>query len=182
MGATKAVLALGLVLCVGQAAAGLVPAGHSLGMTPLPRADGRMSGRTSLHRRPVLAAAMPGDSLVEEVFVDGFRNFINIYQNLLVGSVLLSWFPQSRSYPFLQPLFNVCDPYLNTFRGILPSLGGIDFSPILAFTLLNALGGAMVSLGAETPAAKSFAPPRQVGFCETLVDRHFASQLAAFRR
>ena len=179
---TRSALALGLTLCVGQAVAGLVPAGHGLSTAMLPLANSRMSSRTSLRRRPVLAAAMPGDSFAEEVFVDGFRNFINIYQNLLVGSVLLSWFPQSRSYPFLQPLFNVCDPYLNAFRGILPSLGGIDFSPILAFTLLNALGGAMVSLGAETPAAKSFAPPRQVGFCETLVDRHFASQLAAFRR
>jgi uncharacterized protein YggT (Ycf19 family) len=179
---TRSALALGLTLCVGQAVAGLVPAGHGLSTAMLPLANSRMSSRTSLRRRPVLAAAMPGDSFAEEVFVDGFRNFINIYQNLLVGSVLLSWFPQSRSYPFLQPLFNVCDPYLNTFRGILPSLGGIDFSPILAFTLLNALSGAMVSLGAETPEAKSFGPPRKVGFCEAMVDRQFASQLAVFRR
>ena len=179
---TRSALALGLTLCVGQAVAGLVPAGHGLSTAMLPLANSRMSSRTSLRRRPVLAAAMPGYSFAEEVFVDGFRNFINIYQNLLVGSVLLSWFPQSRSYPFLQPLFNVCDPYLNTFRGILPSLGGIDFSPILAFTLLNALSGAMVSLGAETPEAKSFGPPRKVGFCEAMVDRQFASQLAVFRR
>ena len=179
---TRSALALGLTLCVGQAVAGLVPAGHGLSTAMLPLANSRMSSRTSLRRRPVLAAAMPGDSFAEEVFVDGFRNFISIYQNLLVGSVLLSWFPQSRSYPFLQPLFNVCDPYLNTFRGILPSLGGIDFSPILAFTLLNALSGAMVSLGAETPEAKSFGPPRKVGFCEAMVDRQFASQLAVFRR
>lgn len=31
----------------------------------------------------------------------------------------------------------LCDPYLNLFRGLLPPLGNIDFSPILAFILLN---------------------------------------------
>ena len=34
----------------------------------------------------------------------------------------------------------MCDPYLNAFRGLLPNLGGIDFSPILAFTVLNVRG------------------------------------------
>ena len=31
----------------------------------------------------------------------------------------------------------ICDPYLNLFRGIIPPVGGIDFSPILAFVVLN---------------------------------------------
>lgn len=35
------------------------------------------------------------------------------------------------------PLATLCDPYLNAFRGLVPNLGGIDFSPILAFTVLN---------------------------------------------
>ncbi|KAJ1490201.1 hypothetical protein T484DRAFT_3367789 [Baffinella frigidus] len=112
-----------VTLCVGHAAAGLIPAVHGISSGAMPLAGGRGSGRTPLRRRPLLAAAIPGESLGEEVFVDGFRNFINIYQNLLIGSVLLSWFPQSRSYPLLQPLFNVCDPYLNAFRGVIPAIG-----------------------------------------------------------
>ena len=82
-------------------------------------------------KRSMCAVAIPGDGLAEEVFVRGFGNFINIYQNLLIGTVLLSWFPQARGVGALQPLFNICDPYLNAFRGIIPPIGGIDLSPIL---------------------------------------------------
>ena len=31
----------------------------------------------------------------------------------------------------------MCDPYLNAFRGILPPVFGIDFSPFLAFAVLQ---------------------------------------------
>jgi len=48
------------------------------------------------------AVAIPGDGVIEDVFVRGFGNFINVYQNLLIGTVLLSWFPQSRSVGALQ--------------------------------------------------------------------------------
>jgi YggT family protein len=45
----------------------------------------------------------------------------------------------------------VCDPYLNIFRGIIPPLGGLDLSPILAFLVLNALTGTAAALPAELP-------------------------------
>jgi YggT family protein len=44
---------------------------------------------------------------------------------------------------WLNPPFSVLsqltDPYLNVFRSIIPPLGGIDLSPILAFLLLSFL-------------------------------------------
>ena len=33
----------------------------------------------------------------------------------------------------------ITDPYLNAFRGLIPPLGGIDLSAILAFIVLNLL-------------------------------------------
>ena len=33
----------------------------------------------------------------------------------------------------------ITDPYLNAFRGLIPPLGGIDLSAILAFLALNLL-------------------------------------------
>ncbi|MEC4819342.1 MAG: YggT family protein [Scytonema sp. PMC 1069.18] len=66
--------------------------------------------------------------------------FIQIYSLLLVIRVLLSWFPNVNWFnqPFAA-LSQITDPYLNMFRSIIPPLGGIDFSPILAFLLLNVL-------------------------------------------
>ncbi|MBD2775393.1 YggT family protein [Iningainema tapete] len=64
--------------------------------------------------------------------------FIQIYSFLLLIRVLLTWFPSINWYnqPFAA-LSQITDPYLNLFRSIIPPLGGIDFSPILAFLLLN---------------------------------------------
>ncbi|UKO98060.1 YggT family protein [Nostoc sp. UHCC 0870] len=64
--------------------------------------------------------------------------FLTIYSYLLITRVLLTWFPQINWYnqPFAA-LSQVTDPYLNLFRSIIPPLGGMDFSPILAFVALN---------------------------------------------
>ncbi|MCI02954.1 YGGT family protein, partial [Trifolium medium] len=45
----------------------------------------------------------------------------------------------------------VCDPYLNVFRGLIPPLGGLDLSPILAFLVLNAFTSTAAALPAELP-------------------------------
>ncbi|MFS8799134.1 MULTISPECIES: YggT family protein [unclassified Synechococcus] len=64
--------------------------------------------------------------------------FIVIYNALLIVRILLSWFPQLNwSNPILSVLSQLTDPYLNLFRGIIPPIGGLDFSPWLAFILLS---------------------------------------------
>ncbi|PSN17040.1 YggT family protein [filamentous cyanobacterium CCP5] len=64
--------------------------------------------------------------------------FLQIYTVLLIIRILLSWFP---NVDWMSPPFSVLsqltDPYLNIFRSIIPPLGGIDLSPILAFLLLQ---------------------------------------------
>ncbi|QLE57631.1 YggT family protein [Nostoc sp. TCL26-01] len=64
--------------------------------------------------------------------------FITIYSYLLIIRVLLTWFPNINWYnqPF-SALSQITDPYLNLFRSIIPPLGGMDFSPILAFLVLT---------------------------------------------
>ncbi len=64
--------------------------------------------------------------------------FINIYTALLLVRILLTWFPQVNwfSQPFAT-LAQLTDPYLNIFRSIIPPLGGMDFSPLLALLLLS---------------------------------------------
>lgn len=78
--------------------------------------------------------------------------FIQIYSLLLIVRVLLSWFPNINWYnqPFAA-LSQVTDPYLNLFRSIIPPLGGMDFSPILAFLLLNVISTLLSSLSVALP-------------------------------
>lgn len=80
--------------------------------------------------------------------------FTSIYIVCILGYVLLSWIqlPYSGVAATLQRFLDeVVRPYLNIFRRVLPSLGPIDISPIVAVIALvvaaqvvNALIGALL--------------------------------------
>ncbi|MCL7031336.1 hypothetical protein MKW94_016903 [Papaver nudicaule] len=62
--------------------------------------------------------------------------------NGLIFTVLLSWFP---NIPWdrqpLSAIRDLCDPYLNLFRNIIPPIfDTLDVSPLLAFAVLGVLG------------------------------------------
>ena len=64
--------------------------------------------------------------------------FVQIYLILMFIRILLSWFPNVNWYdPPFSVLSQLTDPYLNIFRSIIPPLGGIDFSPIIAIFALQ---------------------------------------------
>lgn len=73
--------------------------------------------------------------------------FVNIYTALIFIRILLSWFPNIdwMSQPFAT-LSQLTDPYLNIFRSVIPPLGGIDFSPILAILLLQVVQSTLPSV------------------------------------
>ena len=56
--------------------------------------------------------------------------------------VMLSWFP---NIPWerqpLSAIRDLCDPYLNLFRNIIPPVfDALDLSPLFAFSVLGVLG------------------------------------------
>ncbi len=66
--------------------------------------------------------------------------FIWVYTILIFGYIISSWVKLPYS-PWLNRiqrfLFDVCEPYLRIFRRILPPLGPLDLSPIVAvFSLI----------------------------------------------
>jgi YggT family protein len=75
-----------------------------------------------------------------DIILQTVLSFISIYLALLFIRVLLTWFPNVNwsSQPFAA-LSQVTDPYLNVFRSIIPPMGGMDFSPMLAFLVLSLL-------------------------------------------
>jgi len=56
---------------------------------------------------------------------------------LLVGRALLSWFDPGMNSSVGKILFDVTEPILGPIRRVLPSAGGIDFSPIIAIIALQ---------------------------------------------
>ena len=64
---------------------------------------------------------------------------LNLYFFALLAMIILSWVaPQSR-HPALLLLFQLTEPVMAPFRRLLPNMGGLDFSPILVFILINVL-------------------------------------------
>ena len=69
---------------------------------------------------------------------------LQIYSLVLIVRVLLSWFPNlDWGNPVLSSVGAITDPYLNAFRGLIPPLGGIDLSALLAFFALSAMKWAL---------------------------------------
>ncbi|WP_449619313.1 YggT family protein [Robertmurraya sp. Marseille-Q9965] len=64
-------------------------------------------------------------------------NLIKYYSWALIIYILLSWFPNARESSFGQILARICEPYLDPFRRIIPPIGMIDISPIVAILVLR---------------------------------------------
>jgi len=65
-------------------------------------------------------------------------NFFQLLQLILIVRILLTWFPNvdwwKQPFKFLR---EVSDPILEPFKRIIPPIGGLDLSPIVAFFVLG---------------------------------------------
>ena len=65
--------------------------------------------------------------------------FLKIFFFALIISVILSWVAPASHNPGAEMVNQICEPMLAPLRKILPNLGGLDISPILAFMVLKLL-------------------------------------------
>ncbi|KAL8531095.1 hypothetical protein ACS0TY_007923 [Phlomoides rotata] len=81
------------------------------------------------------------------VVAAGMAKWLDLYSGVLMVRVLLSWFP---NIPWdrqpLSAIRDLCDPYLNLFRNIIPPLfDTLDVSPLMAFAVLGVFGSILNS-------------------------------------
>ena len=71
----------------------------------------------------------------------------------LIGGIIMSWVAPVSSFPPSRLLLQMSNQICKPFRLFLPPIGGLDFSPILAFLILQFLWGAVygLSTGAGLP-------------------------------
>jgi len=63
--------------------------------------------------------------------------FLDVYILLILAYVLTSWIKMPYALHRLQRfLDDVCEPYIRVFRRVLPSVGPLDLSPIVAVITL----------------------------------------------
>ena len=62
---------------------------------------------------------------------------VNIYFFALLAMIILSWVAAGSRHPAIYLLYQITEPVMAPFRKVLPSMGGLDLSPILVFILIN---------------------------------------------
>lgn len=62
---------------------------------------------------------------------------VEIYSYILLIWVIGSWFPQFTITKFYKFIDKIVFPYARIFRGLVPPMGGFDFSVIIAFIVLQ---------------------------------------------
>ena len=69
---------------------------------------------------------------------------------ILLGGIIISFVASSVFHPAVVLIRQMSDKFFNPFRVFLPPMGGLDFSPIFAFLLLNFLQIAFAQFALES--------------------------------
>jgi YggT family protein len=64
----------------------------------------------------------------------------------ILGRVIMSWLPISAEHPISVVLHQVTEPILGPIRRVLPKLGMLDFSPIVAILLIVVIQNVLLRL------------------------------------
>ena len=77
----------------------------------------------------------------------GVNNIFNIFFFLIILRIFLSWIPSVDwdAQPWVT-LVGIVDPFLNIFKRIIPPMGGLDFSPIIALLVLQLINNILIYL------------------------------------
>jgi YggT family protein len=69
---------------------------------------------------------------------------------ILLGGIILSFIASTNFHPAIVLIRQMSDTLFSPFRIFLPPMGGLDFSPIFAFILLNFLQAIFVQFAIES--------------------------------
>ena len=66
---------------------------------------------------------------------------IDLYSLIVFAAIVMSWLQLPPSNPIVQLVHAVTEPVLGQLRRALPSMGGLDFSPMVLLIGLQMLKG-----------------------------------------
>lgn len=77
--------------------------------------------------------------LIVLAFAELLNQLINIFFYAVIALTILSWISPLAHGPLVEILVRVSEPLIKPIRGILPSISGIDFSPLILIVGLKLL-------------------------------------------
>jgi len=73
--------------------------------------------------------------------IQNIQIIVRLILFIIIGGVILSWVQPKNSNPFLEIVIEISDKILLPLRGLVPSAGGLDFSPLFIFILIQLVSG-----------------------------------------
>jgi len=70
-----------------------------------------------------------------------FATLIDVYSVVVLVAVVMSWLRQGPRNPVANIAYRLTEPVLDPIRGVLPEVGGLDFSPMVLLIALRVLRG-----------------------------------------
>ena len=74
---------------------------------------------------------------------------IQVLAFAIFARAIVSWFPVDRNGPVVRALEAITDPILQPLRRVIPPIGRIDITPMVAMILLFAIGQILLSEGSS---------------------------------
>ena len=75
--------------------------------------------------------------------IDIFFTLLNL---AILARVLLSWVRVSPYHPAVELLYRITEPILAPLRRVIPSIGMVDISPVIALILLQIIREVLVAV------------------------------------
>ncbi|GAB6273313.1 MAG: hypothetical protein STSR0004_01760 [Peptococcaceae bacterium] len=72
--------------------------------------------------------------------------FFFVYECLLIIRIIMSYVKFTFYNPFFKFIYECTEPYLRLFRRVIPPVGMFDFSPIVAFFILDIIRRLIIKL------------------------------------
>ncbi len=64
---------------------------------------------------------------------------VKIYFWSVIAVVVVSWIAPQSGHPAIQLVAQITEPVMRPVRSVMPSMGGLDLSPIIVFLILNVI-------------------------------------------
>ena len=64
---------------------------------------------------------------------------VNTYLIAMVIMIVVSWIAPGSHHPAVRLVYQITEPVMAPVRSLLPAMGGLDFSPIVVFIVINVL-------------------------------------------
>lgn len=69
-----------------------------------------------------------------------------VFSLAILVRVLLSWIPMDPSNPIIRFIYDITEPVLAPLRRVIPPVGGMDLSPIVAMFVIEIVQRALLTL------------------------------------